>query len=145
MQEKNLIISEKYNIFSKIRKFLKNIFLGRSIKNKKIEKSKIISLKVRRKKNRLGKRKKSKNIPYQEYLNEKKKIFDIYNKVKENKIDIDELDMEELEKIEKIMQEELKIKEKKLEDTITELNIDKYKIKDYKGKIEKYKKIVNNN
>ena len=145
MQERSLIISEKYNIFSKIRKFLKNIFLGRSIKNKKIEKSKIISLKVRRKKNRLGKRKKSKNIPYQEYLNEKKKIFDIYNKVKENKIDIDELDMEELEKIEKIIKEELKIKYKKLEDTITELNIDKYKIKNYKGKIEEYKKIVNNN
>ena len=132
MQEKNLIISEKYNIFSKIRKFLKNIFLGRSIKNKKIEKSKTISLKVKRKKNGLGK--KSKDISYQQYLNEKKKIFDI-----------DELDIEELEKIEKIMQEELKIKEKKLEDTITELNIDKYKIKDYKGKIEKYKKIVNNN
>lgn len=143
MQEKSLIISEKYNIFSKIRKFLKNIFLGRSIKNKKIEKSKTISLKVKRKKNGLGK--KSKDISYQQYLNEKKKIFDIYNKVKENKIDIDELDIEELEKIEKIMQEELKIKEKKLEDTITELNIDKYKIKDYKGKIEKYKKIVNNN
>lgn len=126
MQENSLVVSKKEKIFSRIKAFLKKIFFQ---SNKKLQKRKNISLKVRRKK---------KTVREEEYLTEKKRIFNLYNLIKEEKIDIEEIEIEELVKIEKIMEEELRIKKKRLQDTITELKVDRYQIKNYKEKIKGY-------
>ena len=110
------------NIIDKIKEFLKNIRTQKTTKklpiieqnnneeNKKIEKQNPI--------NEMQEVKKLNNNFKEE---EKQRIFNIYNKIREEKINLNQIEYKDLIKIRELLKEEVKIQSKKLEQEAIEL------------------------
>ena len=110
------------NIIHKIKEFLKNIRTQKTTKklpiieqnnneeNKKIEKQNPI--------NEMQEVKKLNNNFKEE---EKQRIFNIYNKIREEKINLNQIEYKDLIKIRELLKEEVKIQSKKLEQEAIEL------------------------
>ena len=110
------------NIMYKIKEFFKNIKSQKSIKKLPTEKQN---------KNEEIKKIENQNKPYEiiqsEQLNnnlkeeEKQRIFNIYNKIKEETIDLKQIEYKDLVKIKELLKEEAKLQSKKLEQEAMEL------------------------
>lgn len=95
-------------IFEKIKKFLYEIFYGRKIKRLKIPEQ--------NSQNELLKETKEESLK-----EERTRIMNLYNGVKDNIINLKEIDIEDLKKIRKLFYEEAKIHDRNLESEINSL------------------------
>lgn len=91
------------DFFNKIKQFFKNIISGNKTKMLEAPKEKELEIKNNQ--------------------NDKKRFFEIYNKVKNGTADLYDIDREDLLKIRKILLEEAKIQDKKLEREIRQLEL----------------------
>ena len=114
------LIEYKENIFNKIRKFILNLF-----KKKDVVQSP-----------------RKDTITLEQYEEEKKEIWELYKKIKENQIDIMEISQDKALKINELYKAEIKIKNERLEQITTERKISEYNTNKYRDEIEKYKKML---
>lgn len=72
------------------------------------------------------------------YLNEKKRILDMYEKLKKNQISVYEIPRHDLRLIKEIMIKEIELKEEKINQLQTDINMSIRNIEYYTGELEKY-------
>ena len=66
---------------------------------------------------------------------DKKRVFDLYKRVKKNEIDLDLIDLEDLIKIRELLREELKLYIKKNEENRNEVNILRTEVNNMSNKL----------
>ena len=109
------LIEVRQNIFTKIKNFLKKIF----IKNHK-ETIQSSNSTVSTQYSSIDK-------------NEKEQFFDLYKKIKTGNVNVFNVDIDKLQKVCKILEEECKLKEMRLKNTKDEIDIHKKNVMCYKN------------